>query len=529
MKYIITLFFLLFFTQIHAQRWEHIYEETHNKLSHISCVRKTYDNGYLMFRKSPKYQYVLIKTDINGEILWSKRIFNEENNYFFGTYIDVTESGMIYIAGAVKCGDDNYCSHVMCLDKCGELVWSKYFDLNVYNYAMHIFGYNDGSAIIHTRYAGLYNGVVPQERAQLIKLNKNGNIEWINHIVPEYEYDDIYEVDFENVQKSDDGFLLTGRCWVFQPPNLLWLKGIIVETDEFGNEIYVDYYNHDYVDSINGELLYTKEYEDYYLTTGYESFYDSGVQRGAAIIGKVNKENGEIITHVCNGLDSIVHTDWGSHIIDCPIGLYLVKAIFRYGIQGGTLQFDKLDNNLLASDSIIDYWNTNVNDQCAHFVEEDSSFLFSGWHRSDSIDLYPYDAAAFKIKSNFTWDSLTIDTNIYDSLCLYPIDSGNVTYSAEPFIIVGINEENRITKKELLGLSVYPNPANNNITFSTKVISEHRYVEIYNISGVLIDKIQIQRNINQVSFDSSNVTPGLYIAKLIIEGQTVDVTKFIIQ
>ena len=128
MKYIITLFFLLFFTQIYAQRWEHIYDERYNYNSTFTCVRKTYDHGYLFYRKSNRFQYVLIKTDINGEILWSKRIFNEENNYFHGTYIDVAESGYIFIAGAVKCAEDNYCSHVMCLDKCGELVWSKYFD-----------------------------------------------------------------------------------------------------------------------------------------------------------------------------------------------------------------------------------------------------------------------------------------------------------------------------------------------------------------------------------------------------------------
>jgi len=92
-----------------------------------------------------------------------------------------------------------------------------------------------------------------------------------------------------------------------------------------------------------------------------------------------------------------------------------------------------------------------------------------------------------------------------------------------------MNEENRITKKDLFGLSIYPNPSQGELTFSTKVLSDNRHIEIYNISGVLIEKLEFQRNINQILFNSSCLHPGVYVAKLIIEGQTSDVTKFIIQ
>ena len=61
-------------------------------------------------------------------------------------------------------------------------------------------------------------------------------------------------------------------------------------------------------------------------------------------------------------------------------------------------------------------------------------------------------------------------------------------------------------------ISLYPNPANNSITFEG--IEDVRLMEIVNINGQVVANKNFQTSSNQISLDISNLAPGIYVAKM---------------
>ena len=61
-------------------------------------------------------------------------------------------------------------------------------------------------------------------------------------------------------------------------------------------------------------------------------------------------------------------------------------------------------------------------------------------------------------------------------------------------------------------VSLYPNPANNTITFEG--IEDVRLMEIVNINGQVVASKNFQTSSAQISLDISNLTPGIYVAKM---------------
>jgi hypothetical protein len=75
-------------------------------------------------------------------------------------------------------------------------------------------------------------------------------------------------------------------------------------------------------------------------------------------------------------------------------------------------------------------------------------------------------------------------------------------------------------------ISVYPNPANDRIAFSLNIIGNTftDELEIFNVLGVKVGKVEITKNNDSVWLDVSNYAKGFYTAKL--KHHTDVITKF---
>ncbi|MFO7613934.1 MAG: hypothetical protein R6W71_04765, partial [Bacteroidales bacterium] len=108
-------------------RWVKSYFE--NEDVFVKCLTESYDPGYLISGKYganySKYNW-LLKTDINGEILWQKTIGNGINSIALHDCA-IDEPGNIHLGGSTKAYDPKGDPLILKLNACGEKEWCRVF------------------------------------------------------------------------------------------------------------------------------------------------------------------------------------------------------------------------------------------------------------------------------------------------------------------------------------------------------------------------------------------------------------------
>ncbi|MFU8844042.1 MAG: hypothetical protein ACNA7V_09575, partial [Bacteroidales bacterium] len=101
-KLTITILTLFFFVQASAQNEEWVREFWNYQITSMRDLITTYDNGYILLATinwDYKTRYIWpIKLDVNGEILWERKIGNGEDiTNFMSIYQDT--DGSLLLAG----------------------------------------------------------------------------------------------------------------------------------------------------------------------------------------------------------------------------------------------------------------------------------------------------------------------------------------------------------------------------------------------------------------------------------------------
>ena len=139
-----------------------------------------------------------------------------------------------------------------------------------------------------------------------------------------------------------------------------------------------------------------------------------------------------------------------------------------------------------------------------------------GWNSVD-VSLSDFTGLTFgnvvqlKFDGQFEQDGVTADTAVRSDIYL-----DNVYFYKE----ATANVENN----ELLGFSMYPNPASNRLNISAKETIKN--AQIFNILGKNVMNINV--NATKASIDVSNLTSGIYLIKYNVNG-TAGTAKFIKQ
>lgn len=95
------------------------------------------------------------------------------------------------------------------------------------------------------------------------------------------------------------------------------------------------------------------------------------------------------------------------------------------------------------------------------------------------------------------------------------LEDDRVTILSSPGCIPGGVDVNEVLKSQLIQLSIYPNPSNGEFVFEMKnFVHNDLTIEVYNLTGQLIDKIQIVNTGDQhIVFDASALSAGDYLVK----------------
>jgi hypothetical protein len=124
-------------------------------------------------------------------------------------------------------------------------------------------------------------------------------------------------------------------------------------------------------------------------------------------------------------------------------------------------------------------------------------------------------------------DPLNCGTAIYDARVMMNIDINDYTSFGHTMLSFGESIDNGaiIDKVGVL----YPNPAQNSCTYEASLEdTQTGFIMMYDLNGRLLKSHQLIIGQNKVEMDLSAFSNGIYMYKIIINGETIEHKKLVI-
>ena len=517
----------LFSNYSYSQEWVRVYGDETSGIGRY--VIETYDKGYLFLGSRNSYKYGwLIKTDINGNNIWDKRIGNGNNDNVPFNVEQTSDNGYIICGSTTKYNaySDVY---IQKFNVCAEPEWCKLFSNPIDNdYGQRVKQLSDGGYLFLTRYLGDN----PYHRTHLTKFNSIGEIEW-QHVYAQSDSAMFGEEGFDLLIVDDNRYLTTGWCYYPDPGQVGsgWRRPLLIMTDSLG------------------ELVWEKPlvFDGYFHGNGNSSVIDNSMniytigqnvsgpnERDVPSLMKTSSFGNEL--YHANIIEDDFYIGGGTTINWINDSMFFVSATWSDYYDNYHTAFIKVDILGKVIDSLEIYpisnniwWTTKT---------FDGKFVSVGTHYDGNWDMY-----AFKVNENMEYDSIYTQPFTYDSLC--PDSIISETYDLECDILVDIYEP--FTTKEGSKMNIFPNPAKDNITIELPkyIISEqntehfqvtkvhYQYtnnavLEFYDIFGHKLKEIKVSKGQQQLKIDVSNWNNGLYVAVLKSEKNVFAKQKFMV-
>jgi hypothetical protein len=405
------LFSLCLITASYGQGWEQYYYN--DSIPTAKALDQTADNGFIISAEYYQFGWIpeLIKTDVNGDTLWTNRLDVVSNNGVFFYDIEQTTDGGYILAGEISLtgGQDIY---LVKTDASGDTLWTKNYGGTGLEYCRSVQQTTDGGYIvIGSSFVGgsdydLY----------VVKTDANGTVLWTQT----YGGAD-YDLGADVQQTTDGGYILMGSL---RPGGGVTARDVyLVKIDVSGNVSWTQTYG-TVVDGDEG--IKVRETPD----GGYILASTSWISSGG---------NNVVLTKV----DVLGVTQWSQSY--GTGNYYSIKSLllangpdFGYVLAG---QLDNGDNYILkTSDSGIIAWNnvrTQVNSSFADAVVVGDGYAIVGtqgkdWNNAsskESVFLLKTDTLG-NTYTNFIKGNIFNDANSNCSKDAGERDFGSVVVSA---------------------------------------------------------------------------------------------------
>jgi len=498
--------------------WQKIYGVP-GRFDAIYSAKSTYDNGFVLglaatVSSSSEYLTWLIKTDINGNVIWAKTLVNSVNMFILKS-LSTDNQGNIVITGATEEFDSNGDAFLMKLNSCGDKEWCKYIRYyGSMNYGYRVKIRSDGQYALYTRYAAPSS----YKSDRLWIIDTNGNVINDFYVIPPNTHPNIGGPLVEDfIITSDGGYLFSGHCYFPYDtlnPNMWRLQHFLIKFDSIGNEQWI---RPQFLDSNQtGVLLCSTEMNEVFYSVGYDYLAFKANSSKSYISFPYNGKfsfTGNLI------FQKILHPD------TMFTGLYYIKNMENGTlIQTGKVTHDTVEEppyylGVFKTDTMFNILRYLENDTGSVTNEcitpsIDGKFLITGY--CPPMSTYTeVDGFAIKVNSNLEYDSLYSFPFVYDSLCPFPILTDTIDCDCD--IITDFGEP--IKEAERYRLQIYPNPASERVLIRVKDMagentSEGKRLVMYDLFGRRI----LEKDFEKETFlDISGTHSGIYI--LIVEQQ----------
>ena len=495
----------------------------------VSFVMEAYDHGYLLNgwygHNYPTYLW-LIKTDINGDLLWQRTI---GDGFHSDVFLDMAkdQSGNILLAGLASESDPQGDPLIIKINPCGEKEWCRiFYTENNTDFSRCITVTPSGESVV---ILNLTNPDHHIERICLAKLSTDGVLLW-KQCYTSADTSQRGEDTYDLIVTPDLGFLVTGFCYYEDPevPNKWWLHPYFLKVDSSGNfewetVLYKETSTNggianNTVISPNGQFFYSS-ISHYNNTNNFASPALAKLDMQGNVIGVY-----DVVTGYYEGKlsyaqflnDSTLAADaaWGNSADD----------LWSHAVIIDTL------GNLLNSTVLMQDFYTSILD-----VAYDGKLVYaSNTYQNNQFDFY-----LSKLNQNLEDDTLYTRPFTYDSLCPYQIVSDTILQD-DCGLIVGIEEEDKTVRRyddKIKGLTLYPNPASGVLSVECLGLSEFCDCElmIYDVFGReasvnIIQEVSASAGMQEWGWtiDVSSVPTGIYLAVVKNEKGLLGSAKFII-
>ncbi len=535
---IIQVLLLFYSINANAQDWPKIFGGTTDYWSR--GLIETYDKGYLMdVQVDPgpgvaQMQGLLIKTDINGNKLWTKSVLSYSYQVaFFG--FDNTDDGGIILTGATNKPDpSNYDIFFMKLNACGEKEWCKIIST--------LGNPDQGLKIKQSEHSYIaliqYFQDWVTKRIWLFKLDTEGNILWeqlLNRPNDSIENSEGY--DFEIL--PDNNFVVAGDGYDRSSGAVAYLRPLVIKTDSNANVQWVLPYGRN--SGFRGDIAsFPRQNQSGFLYVAARHFRITQPYGDSPCFLKVSPTGQEVYYK-----DLIPDSYLGS---SSTLLLKNNDSLFIGAIWQDTS--DVISVGAIKCDTVANISRTRIllqNSQNSFGRLEDALFTYDNNYVTVG-SFYPNNAIPkvylYKFTSNLDDAPLNTQPRVYDSLCPHPIVSDTISLD-DCAIITQVYDP--VQAPEKFTIHVYPNPAKDELTidlpqFLLRQTSSgtmqvntiyHQWnfskLEIYSQNGKLIYSGEIPKSKDKVKLDVSSWESGMYIARVVFMNEVVAKSTFIIQ
>lgn len=533
MRYLFLICSLLgFLNGINGQNWPKFYD-IQNNLSPRDLA-EAYDGGFLIGcifgGGGSQYNGLLIKTDVNGSVLWEKQLGDVVGDWDIRKIVPTADGGFL-IVGSCDSLDTEKDPFLMKLNACGLIDWCRIFKTQ----GKSDFGIDgelldDGSYILLCANYELPTTAF-DEFISLIHMSSDGSLLWEQHYYQSNTFNSHIGSPSDVFVTTDGNFLITGSSNdPYYGPDL----PLLILADSTG--------------ALQWELLwgFNPVWPNMLLRGGgYQSLSMNGQFYSVINNGRSNSDQFQpcLLKTSVQG-DEISYTDL---VPDCYAGealkiLKLDEARFLIGLDyrkprdssyQTIMQLDT-SGNILGEKLLNRHTDTHMNfihTRDGKFVYVDSRFL-------------NYRVTEFwKFNENWEEDSLYLTPRKYDTLCPFPITSSIL--SSECFV-TSLTE--LAVGGDLVKMHLFPNPARTEIhvrlpaciqrtsqTGSIIVTTAFYYhdqpftLRIFNAMGKMITSKEVEADVSEITVEAGQWPAGCYFFQLEYDSDIIATERVVVQ
>ncbi len=479
-----------------------------------------YDHGYLLTGRrnslAPRYNW-LIKTDINGDVLWEKTIGDGEYTGIFIWGIEMNSDKDIYLSGLTTIEDPyGYADPMLIkLNQCGEKEWCRIFpSVNHVDYGYDLCTTPDGGCAMILTYTGLD---FINDRVCLARFADNGDFLWKKC----YNASDTVAMDSEEctdlILTPDNGFLLTGWCYYANPGDTLgWTCPYYIKTDQDGNLEWETIAG--FIPSIiggQGRRTIISPDSNYYYSSIRHHYRDG---TDAAALLKMDMQ-GNIVgcydlappneigvlndSKFINDSTLICSAAWGEEYNGFP------KAVIIDTLGAIIDDAPLLNNDFMAI--VQKTFDGKFLFYTQEYIEEESKF----------VNYF------FKLNQQLESDTMYNAHFTYDSLCPYQVTTDTIVQD-NCGLIVGDEEIIATPDKEKITIS--PNPAHSSFVIrSDFFVYNSSRILIVDMLGRQVFQFTTNPGMQEVSVNTNGWKKGLYLVNVSCDGKFIGSERIVVE
>jgi len=522
-------FFITFLIQLsisgYSQVWEKIYGEPYIR-DETRDIIETYDKGYLLAANIANEKCWLLKTNINGDTLWTKYLENDSGVLIPNALAQTGNNGYV-VVGGIENDINTSNPFIVKLNACGEKEWCVQLYKEDYAFSTDvIIGENDNIFILTS---GMGDGL--NDRIHIYCLNPDGEILWRKAYVTKDDHPLLESpVCIWFFKTNDNGFMLVGYGYYptgGDPNGLHLLRALYVKIDENGNEEWI--------------LPYGSNTDQYsvankIIENGDNTFSglgsDNGNQYLRSLIMNFDQDGNELDQHLLD-TDTVFNNalghSYGFFAKEKNDGTLLLGCVHLDEPQGyvkwGMLMLDEEYN-------VISTHNSQPNSLPFFVMKEtfDGKLIQLSNIAGESGGLF--NLYLTKMNQNVEYDSVYTEVFPYDYECDHDIEY-EIIYIDNCDIIMGTEEipspQMYHSQLQTIPIHFYPNPAMDflNIEFKNTEYFSNLSFRIIDVLGLQVYKSAIAKGQKQIGLDINHWQKGLYILQIEQNNKIIGHNRFI--